>query len=166
MINQAIHYIDLLLGIMGDVASVNGTCRTLLHKQIETEDIGIANLEFANGAVGTIEGTTLSYPGLYAELAVFGEKGTAIIRNDYLTFYQFADGPKPEFDALLNPEKANVLNVSPDVDGVSHRRQIEDFVQAVRENREPAVTGEDALKSLAVIKAIYQSSAARQEVKL
>ncbi len=166
LINQSIHYIDLLTGIMGDVKSVSGKCRTLLHKQIETEDIGIANVEFANGALGTIEGTTVSYPGLYAELCIFGEKGTAIVRNDYLSFYRFADGPRPEFDALLNPEKANELNLSPALDGVSHTRQIQDFVAAVQEGRDPAVTGVQVLKSLELIKTIYRASQEKREIYL
>ena len=61
---------------------MNAKCRTIGHPQIETEDIGLADIEFESGALGTIEGTTCSYRALL-ELAVFGEKGTVIIRNDY-----------------------------------------------------------------------------------
>lgn len=164
--NQSIHYIDLLLSIMGDVKSVSAKCRTLGHPQIETEDVGLADLEFKNGALGTIEGTTVSYPGLYAELAVFGEKGTVIIRNDHLAFYRFQDGEKPEFEAALNPEAANQLNLSPEIEDTSHRRQYEDFVRAVLTGTDPTVTGEEGIKSLEVIRAIYQSSDEKREIYL
>jgi len=164
LINQSVHYIDLLLSVFGDVKSLSGKCRKLLHKQIETEDVGVANIEFKNGTIGTIEGTTVAYPGLYAELNVFGSKGTVCIRNDNLLFYRFKDGENPEFEALLNPIKANVLNQSPAIESDSHARQYEDFIDAVLTGREPIVTGEDALKSLQVIKAIYTSSSEKREI--
>ncbi len=164
--NQSIHYIDLLLSIMGNPKSISGKCRTLGHSQIETEDIGLADIEFESGALGTIEGTTVSYPGLYAELSIFGEKGSAIIRNDYLTFYQFQDGKKAEFETLLNPEAANHLNTSPAIKDDSHRKQYEDFIQAVLLNQDPAVTGEEAMKSLHLIQAIYESSQKKCEIYL
>ena len=166
LINQSIHYIDLLVHLFGDVKSVSGKCRTLLHKQIETEDLGVANIEFENGTIGTIEGTTLAYPGLYAELSVFGEKGSVIIRNDHLMFYHFEDGKWNEFESILNPKKAVELNTSPKVDESSHVRQFEDFVQAILDNRQPLVTGEEALKSLQLIKAIYKASDEKREVYL
>ena len=166
LLSQSIHYIDLLTSIFGDVKSVGGKCRKLLHSQIEAEDIGVASLEFKNGAIGTIEGTTLSYPGLYAELLVFGEKGSVIIRNDHLFFYHFAAGSHPEFDAMLDVEKATALNTGPAVDDSSHTRQYIDFAKAVLEDRQPAVTGEDALKSLRLIKSIYQASDEKREIFL
>jgi predicted dehydrogenase len=39
-----------------------------------------------------------------------------------------------------------------------HRRQIEDFVDAVRTGRDPAVTGRDAVRSLEIVQAVYESS--------
>ena len=164
LMNQSIHYIDLLLSIMGEPKSISAKCRTLRHPQIETEDIGLADLEFESGALGTIEGTTCSYPGLYSELAIFGEKGTVIIRNDYLTFYSFQDGPQPEFEAVLNPEKANQLNQTPDIEDTSHRKQYEDFIAALLEGRDPLVTGEEAIRSLKVIQAAYRSSNEKREI--
>lgn len=164
LMNQSIHYIDLLLSVMGAPRSVNAKCRTIGHPQIETEDIGLADIEFESGALGTIEGTTCSYPGLYSELAVFGEKGTVIIRNDYLTFYCFKDGPRPEFEAALNQEMANRLNQTPEIEDTSHRRQYEDFVDALREGRDPLVTGEEAIRSLRLIRAAYRSSEEKKEI--
>lgn len=166
LINQSIHYIDLLVHLFGEAKSVSGKCRTLLHNQIETEDVGVANIEFANGTIGTIEGTTVAYPGLYAELCVYGEKGTVIIRNDHLLFYSLEDGKYEEFESALHPQKANEPNTSPDIDVSSHIRQYEDFVHAILNNQEPLVTGEDALKSLKIIKAIYQASHEKSEVYL
>lgn len=164
LINQSIHYIDLLLSVFGEVKSLSGKCRKRLHQQIETEDVGLATLEFANGALGTIEGTTVAYPGLYTELNIFGSKGTVSIRNDYLQFYRFESGDDPIFSRLLNPAKANELNQSPAIENDSHTRQYEDFTDAILSDRAPLVTGESALKSLQVIKSIYTASSENREV--
>ena len=166
LLGQSIHYIDLLLCILGDAKSVSAKCRKVRHHGIEVEDLGVANIEFSNGKIGTIEGTTASYPGLYAELSIYGDQGCVIIRNDELLFYNFAGGEDPEFEALLNPEKANRLNTSPAVDPASHTKQYEDFVDAIQTNREPMVTGEDTLKGVQVVKAIYRASDEKREVYL
>jgi predicted dehydrogenase len=47
-----------------------------------------------------------------------------------------------------------------------HAMQIEDFVGALREDREPAVTGRDAIRSLEIIQAIYVSSRTGTTVEL
>jgi len=166
LMNQSIHYIDLLLHIFGDVHSVSAKCRKLLHSQIEAEDIGVANLEFKNGCIGTIEGTTAAYPGLYAELCVFGENGSVIIRNDELLSYYFKDEKSDDFEDALNPQKANILHIGADIPDDSHRKQYEDFADSVISGREPLVTGNDALKSLNVIKKVYEASQLKQEVYL
>lgn len=158
LMNQSIHYIDLLIHIFGDIKSVSGNCKTLLHQGIETEDIGVANIEFVNGCIGTIEGSTISYPGLYAQLSVFGDKGTVIIRNDELFFYNFKSGKNDEFEECLNINKALKLNTSVEVDKSSHIKQYEDFIDSLIYNKEPLVNGEEGIKSVRLIKAIYESS--------
>jgi predicted dehydrogenase len=47
-----------------------------------------------------------------------------------------------------------------------HAMQIADFVAAVREVREPAVTGRDAVRSLEIIEAIYDSSRSGDAVQI
>lgn len=163
---QAIHYIDLMFKYFGKVKSVNGKCRTMRHHNIEVEDVGVANVEFKNGCVGTIEGSTACYPGLYAELCIFGEKGTAIIRNDHLMFYQLDSGKDERLEAVIDMEKAMSQHLDASISDESHYRQYEDFTQAILDGTEPAVTGEKALHSLEVITAIYKSSDEKKEVYL
>jgi len=166
LINQSIHYIDLLLNFFGRVKSVSGKCRTLLHHEIEAEDVGVANLEFSNGCLATVEGSTVCYPGLYAELCLFGEKGSAIVRNDHLLFYQLESGKNAALDAVVDVARANAQHLDARISDESHYRQYEDFTQALLEDRQPAVTGADALHGLSVIKAIYTSSDQKREIYL
>ncbi|HEY5584748.1 MAG TPA: Gfo/Idh/MocA family oxidoreductase [Ruminiclostridium sp.] len=160
LMNQSIHYIDLLQYIMGDVKSVSGVCETLYHKSIEVEDTGIAIMKFESGAIGMIEGTTIAYPGLYSELNIYGEKGTISIKNDKLDFYKLKDGIIPKFDELLKKEDLSDAAVSrpEDLDMRSHKKQYEDVIAAVKQNRDPLVSGEEGRKAIAIINAIYESS--------
>ena len=166
LINQSIHYIDLLLYIMGPVESVNGKCRTLFHKSIEVEDTGIATLQFKSGAIGTIEGTTIAYPGLFTELSIYGENGTVVIQNDQLNFCQFKEGENLELGKLLSRKSSVKTGQSKaeELDTSSHKKQYVDFINAIKSNRKPLITGEQGIRSLAVIKAIYESSKNKREV--
>ena len=47
-----------------------------------------------------------------------------------------------------------------------HTMQVEDFVDALRQGRDPAVTGREAAKSLAIVQAIYESSRTGEAVVL
>ena len=46
------------------------------------------------------------------------------------------------------------------------QRLVNDFIQSVKENRTPSITGEDGLRTLEVVKAAYQSSRLQQAVSL
>ena len=81
-------------------------------------------------------------------------------------FYHLAGGKDLEFEALLNPEKANRLHTGPAIDPASHEKQYLDFIEAIVRDREPRVTGEATLKGLQLIKAIYRASDEKREIYL
>ena len=81
VMNQAIHTVDLLLWIFGPVARVYAQASTRLHS-IEVEDTAVAVLEFASGAVGSIEATTSVYPGYPRRVELTGTEGTIVIEHD------------------------------------------------------------------------------------
>ncbi|MCK5784461.1 MAG: Gfo/Idh/MocA family oxidoreductase, partial [Desulfobacterales bacterium] len=87
-INQGIHYIDLLLSVMGPLKSVYGKVRTANH-EIEVEDNGIALLEFSAGAQGVIQASTALFPGQSARLEIHGTKGSVVFENDEIVFQHF-----------------------------------------------------------------------------
>src|SRR5256885_15331937 len=87
--NQSIHSIDILQWLMGPVRSVFAYTDTRAHR-METEDVAVAVLRFANGALGTIAATTGAYPGVTTRIEVFGDKGSAIIENDALALLRLA----------------------------------------------------------------------------
>ena len=155
LINQSIHYIDLLQYIAGEVEWVCGRVDTLRHRSIEGEDTGCALLRLKSGAMGTIEGTTLAFGDKTTELNIFGEKGSVRIENDKTKFFAF-QGETPLLYRQGTEDKEELIFENVNV--IPHKRQYQDFCAALSQNRSPLVDGLEARKSLAIIQAIYQSS--------
>lgn len=82
LINQAIHTIDLLQWLMGDVETVFGQVGTFTHERMEGEDNAVATLCFKNGAIGVIVGSTSVQPAQSRRIELHGEKGSAVIDDN------------------------------------------------------------------------------------
>ncbi|TQR17477.1 Gfo/Idh/MocA family protein [Psychrobacillus soli] len=164
LMNQSIHYIDLLLYLMGPVEEVHAYCATRAHERIEVEDIAVASLKFKSGALGLIEGNTAAFPGYSATLDIFGNNGSVIIENDLVKEWNFKNGneyTKASKEVVKTSASSNKMSSYE-----SHKRQYDDIVHAILEKRDPLVTGEEARKSLVLILAIYESARSGSPVKL
>jgi UDP-N-acetyl-2-amino-2-deoxyglucuronate dehydrogenase len=151
LINQGVHGVDLMTWIAGPIRRVQGHARHLRHA-IEADDTTIAVCEYESGALGVIECTTSVYPRQLDRLELHGERGTILI-EDYAIHRWEVEGSEagqPSAAELALPGAGQGTSVG-------HFLQIQDMAQAVRDDREPVITGEDALPSLAVIQAIYES---------
>ncbi len=160
LINQAIHFIDLLAWLMGGVRSLSGTHDNLTHGgSIETEDTAVASLRFANGALGTIEATCSSHLGWEPTLAIHGALGSVEVRNGRATKVAFEDKTIEE----QAKSQLSVATDSPGAEagkiyyGTGHAAQIADFIDAIREVRNPYVRAESARHTVDVVLAIYES---------
>ena len=165
LMSQAIHTVDLLLWMLGDVATVWAKALTALHDGIEVEDTLVAALQFSGGAIGTLEAATSVYPGYPRRLEISGPEGTVVIENDYLTA---ADLRTPATElAVRPPELDNERSASPVISDVrGHQQVIEDFLQSIATNREPLCDGREGRRSIELIEAIYESSRLGQAVRL
>ena len=156
LMNQGIHSVDLLLWLLGDVTRVQARTATLLH-EIESEDTAIALLEFASGAVGTLEASTATYPGYPRRVEITGTEGTVVLEHDRLVAADLRT-PRP---VLLEGGggDANASASSPVVgDASGHQRLIEDFLRAIEAGSRPACDGHEARRSVALVEAIYRSA--------
>ena len=164
LMNQSIHIIDLLQWLMAPVEALQGFCARPGHPQIETEDTAVACLKFANGALGSVYGTTASWPGQFMRLEITGTAGTAHYVENTLPVWQFAE-ERPE-DAAIREQfsKAQAQGGVSDPSDIPyhyHTRNIEAFLQALDGGTEFEVSGPEARKAVELIVAIYRSS--RQE---
>ena len=162
LMNQTIHYVDLLQWMMGPVESVYGNIGTLTHK-MEAEDVGTAVLRFRNGALGVIEGSTSVYPGLPERIEIHGERGTVEVEGSRITVWNFKDWEEMESNTK---EMRTGATEAGDIGIESHRLQIEDMIKAIQADRDPAITGEEARKAVEIVLSIYESARRGEAVKL
>jgi len=164
LINQAVHTVDLMLWLFGDVASVQAMCKARLHA-IEAEDTLVANFEFANGALGVLQATTSVYPGYPRQLELTGSEGTLIISQDRLLA---ADLRNPAADlAHGGKSDENPSANSPVVSDVrGHQAMLEDFLQCIQSGGTPRCDGREGRRSLALVEAIYSACRTGERVGL
>ncbi len=168
--NQAIHNVDLLCWLMGEVAEVAGFTGTLAHERIEVEDVGVACLKFANGAIGVMEATTAAWPGLLKKTEIHGSKGTVVVEQDSVLRWEFAE-EKPEDAEIRSRLGANSASSGGASDPkaisfVGHQMQLEDFVEAISTGRQPRVDGAEGRKSVEIILALYEAAKTGQSQRL
>ena len=164
LMNQSIHSIDLLQWLMGPVKSVCAYTDTLVHR-METEDVAVAILRFANGALGTIAATTDAYPGTGTRIEVHGDKGSVVIEDDRLSYLHLSQDDR-EQRAPTAPAGPSAAQNPATLAIRSHALQIEDMIQAIRENGAPLVDGYAARHPVEIILGIYESARTHQEVTL
>lgn len=170
LMNQAIHNVDLLYWLMGDVESVQALTATLVHDRIEVEDTAVAALRFKNGALGTIEAATSAYPGLLKRTEIHGEFGSARVEQDDITLWSFATeapGDDVILEALSGATGFSAGASDPrGINHAGHRDQLADFLKAIETGGTPRVDGREGRKSVEIIRAIYQSAKTGQAVRL
>ena len=166
---QAIHGIDLLQWFAGMPSEVY--CRTTrrVHAGIEGEDTATAVLKFPDGALGTIEASTALWPGWQRRIEICGELGSVILEDDHLAKWEFRDAQPG--DEVIRAAKVDAAMRSgagaPNaMTHLGHLRQIQDLIDALRDNRPVAIDGREARKAVALIRALYASAERGVPVKL
>ncbi len=155
LINQGVHTVDLLLWLLGDVVRVQARTATVLHK-IEAEDTAAAILEFTGGALGIFHATTAAYPGYPRRVEISGSEGTVILEHDRIIAANLRNTPAATESAALDENQSASTAVVSDFRG--HQAVLEDFLQAIQQNRAPASDGLEGRRSIALIESIYRAA--------
>lgn len=153
---SAIHGVDRLRWLMeSEVTTVTAQTR---HYQddSEVENGMIALLTFANGAVASHIANAPFYRAQPAhwETEIYGTEGMARLRTRQWAELSTNDQQERTETASLSEELGPYYNFA---------RQAKEFADAIIEDRDPLVTGEDGLKALEVCLAIYRSAASGRE---
>ena len=179
LVNQAPHQLDILLWYMGEIEELFGLWGNLNHPYIEVEDTALAVIRFKNGAFGNIIVSNSEKPGIYGKVHVHGKNGaSAGVQTDGGAMFvagmsSVLEPPVndlwtiPGEESLLKnwiKEDSEFFNtIDPTV--YYMERQIEDFLQALDEKREPLVTGSDGRKTVELFTAIYRSQRDNKVIK-
>lgn len=159
-LNQACHFIDLMYWLFGEVTHVQSMMRTLA-RNIESEDSGLINLQFANHVLASISVTLLTYSkNLRGSLTILGENGSVVIDGPCLNqvnTWEFAE-PAPIDDEIKN------INLNEAVPG--HHMFYEQVVASLNGDKDAAIKGDEGYKTLDIIMAAHRASELKQDVIL
>jgi UDP-N-acetyl-2-amino-2-deoxyglucuronate dehydrogenase len=170
LMNQAVHSVDLLLWFMGPAVEVSAYTNTLAHKRIEVEDVAVATVKFANGALGVIEASTATWPGELKRIEISGDAGSAILREEDLAVWKFAKETKT--DEAIRQKMASRTQTgggAADPKAIGHHGhmlQFQDVLNAIKKGTKPLVDGPEGRKAIELILAIYKSAETGKPVKL
>jgi predicted dehydrogenase len=172
MLNLGVHWIDLYRWMLADeVVEVLGkTVRVNLKYDIE--DNSFALLTFSRGTVLALDISYTvpdSYPfGRDLYLTLRGTKGVLSWSPSFEGAKEclFVCGDSREYSRPACQHLDFELPPQPGYGGVMGLRFLSDLVESVRTGKPPAITGQDGLKALEVVEAIYQSAESGQSVKL
>jgi predicted dehydrogenase len=165
LMNQAIHMIDLLRWIGGPVERVSAEVATIGHR-MEAEDTATVSLRFSSGALGAILATTCAPVEQPTTLRIHGERGHIHLVGEEVAAWAVPDRPAPAAVAPGEADGAPGRSATWGTSAVGYLRQYTDFIGAVRESRDPAVTAEDGAAAVEIIAAAYASSRTGRAVTL
>lgn len=168
LMNQAIHTVDLMQWFMGDVVSVTSTMGIYNH-QISTEDMTASLITFQSGATATFVSTTCAYPGISTEICLYGTGGTVEADADVLKTWKMKDAEDEdaeEVSMLSVYGKGNMGYHQEPPLVFGHAHVVEDMISAVRDGRDPDILPLEAIKSVAIINAVYESARTGKTVYL
>lgn len=161
LINQAIHYLDLLQWVMGGVKDLDAFYANRHHlRDIETEDTVVGALRFENGALGTFEATNASNLGWETMLDVHGTEGSLVLRDGEIVSAVFADDAiRARLEAAVSEaHEAHAGRIGKGYYGYGHPAQVADFVRAVRDRKPVYVSAEDAAETVKLVMKVYKAA--------
>jgi predicted dehydrogenase len=156
LMTQAIHIIDLLVSIMGEMEWVSADAANLKHR-IEVDDCSAATVRFKNGSMANVISTICNHEDS-SRLRVIFENLTALSPEDA---YSFGSMPWRFFSANAGLQKeidACVAKFKSLAEAEGHLGQLKHFIRAYREKAEPLVNIREARISLELIAGIYKSA--------
>jgi len=179
LVNQAPHQLDILLWYMGKIDELYGIRRNLNHPYIEVEDTAVAIVKFKNGGIGNIIVSNSQKPGIFGKVHVHGENGASVgVQTDGGAMFvagmsSVQEPPVNDLWTVPGEEKYLEKWVKEDSDFFNSidatvyymEQQIGNFLEALEDDREPLVTGEDGRLTVELITAVYRSARDNMPVK-
>lgn len=162
LMNQAIHHIDLLIYLAGEVDSVVGYGDTRFIN-IQSENIAVAAMRFKNKSVGILEATTATSPKDYeGSVTIMGSKGTIKIGG-------FASN-KLDFVSNVYKTKINLRKYNSKIGNVYGHGHLEFYkyvnsylIGKVKKNKFDV---RQAFKSVELVECIVKSFKSKNKIKL
>jgi predicted dehydrogenase len=170
LMNQAIHSVDLLAWLVGPVLSISAHTATVAHQRIAVEDVAIATLLFANGALGSLEATTAAYPGYLKRIELYGSEGSAVLEEEDIKvwdFHKHRTGDVAIKKRMAGRTKTGGGAADPTAIGHhGHAAQFKNVLEAIKSGKPSLVDGLEGRKSVEIILGVYKSAEIGKAVSL
>lgn len=170
LMNQAIHTVDLLTWVMGPITEVTACTATLAHERIEVEDVVVATVRFANGALGVIEASTAAFPGSLKRIEISGSHGTAVLEEEDIKTWEFSEMTDEDHriqKEMIGQNETGGGAADPAAIGHhGHTKVFADFTEAIENDGTPSVDGAEGRRSVEIIIAIYRAAESGSSVSL
>lgn len=160
LMNQGVHLVDLALWLLGDVEELYAHTGQLAHERIEVEDTVTITARLRSGALLTFLATTAAHAPPPIRMAIMGDRGSVVTLDEQITHFATVDGPQDVEFAPREGEEARHSEVEH-----QQRLQLLDFLAALRGEKPPLVTAEQARNALAFIEAVYESGRTGRPVR-
>ena len=149
-----IHAMDHFLHLMGDWRDVRAVAATL-DRAVEVEDVSMAIITFANGALGSVVNSALS-PRQETYLRLDYQRATVELTHLYgytRDNWKLTPVPPAQDDNLMQ-----AWQTFPSETSASHGTQLNAFVADMDARRRPLTSGAQARQTLELLTAIYKSA--------
>jgi predicted dehydrogenase len=162
LIDMGGHCIDLLEMFFGKVVKVSCFINSTVH-DYKSEDSATVMLFFENGALGTVD-TFFCIPDNSSKnvLELYGSKGS-ILANGTIgqgpagQMTAFLEQDSEDYDAQQARAKAQGMKIEPEPVN-TYQAEIEEFSQAIIDDREPLIGSNLGLRSQKILTACYESA--------
>lgn len=163
---HALAWFRWILGGDPKIKSVYASMATVMH-DTECDDNTVTLVEFENGVIGLAEDSWAKHGGMDDRIEVYGDKGVSyadLFRGNSALTYS-TDG----YDYAMEKagsSKGWTFTVYEEAFNQGYPQELAHFIDCVRNDLEPRVTGEDGRAVLEMIYAAYESAKTGKKVEL
>ncbi|MFY8005316.1 MAG: Gfo/Idh/MocA family protein, partial [Chitinophagaceae bacterium] len=161
LFTQFSHFIDVICWFLGKPEVLNAFTGNFTHTGlIEFEDTGMVQLQFPNGALGSLQYTVSAFEqNMEGSITLFGTKGTVKIGGAYLNEITYCHIKEVELPQLPKGNEANQYSGGIQGSMNNHHQVYKNFVAALNGEEELVTTVKEALDTVTLIEAIYEAAA-------
>ncbi|RLI89949.1 MAG: gfo/Idh/MocA family oxidoreductase [Candidatus Altiarchaeales archaeon] len=168
VIDLAVHDIDIMRYLVkSEVKRLYAETERRIHTR--HEDLLSGLLKFQNDVIGVLSVNWLT-PEKIREISITGEKGMFLVK--YLTqelyFYENIEAKRDRYsypDILMGVTEGNIINIRiPKKEPL--KAELESWIECVKKDKEPLVSGEDGLKALKLAQRLIDSAVKEKVIVL
>ncbi|MED5579190.1 MAG: Gfo/Idh/MocA family oxidoreductase [Nitrospinota bacterium] len=153
LMNQGIHYLDLLLWFLGPHKRISGFTKTV-RPNYDEEDVAVGIIELSSGALGVVTASTVTFPNSPEKLSLYGTRGscTFVEGKGMVNWSHKEEISQPTYEDELEIPSI----ISPKL--FSMYRNHSDFVESILLTRETKVPARESMAVVKLVKDFYKHS--------